>query len=244
VSALQRRALAALPVRDQGVTRSRILGTAALCAGVGLGALALPQAFNSLHLAAGDKLMLQLIHVDQRDQALPGQIRQHLAAATAWYDNTAARLAQAQLDLVEARGRDFEGPQARLALERAIAAVGNALRLAPGEPRAWTLLLQLRYLRDSDDPAIAAITARAIAAAPGDVRFLRIRVDIGLRVWSAADLPAQRAIARETRLLAQSDVAAFVALIKRAGTIGAARDALADDPALRQRVEAAYLQSP
>jgi hypothetical protein len=105
-------------------------------------------------------------------------------------------------------------------------------------------LAQLRYLRDPDDPAVAPIVARAIDAAPGDQRFIRVRVDIGLRVWDQAAAPARRSIALDTRLLAKADVASFVAMVRRAGTIAAARDALAEDRQLRERVEALFLQSP
>lgn len=237
---------AAVPLRSaaRGVGRSRALGALGLLGAAALIALAAPQFINALHLAASEPLLMRVVHAEPRDPALAGLARHHVAVAESWFDNTAARLADAQLSLARARGADFEGPEAERALGRAIASVGGALRLAPGEPRAWALLAQLRYLRDPDDPAISAIVARAIDAAPGDQRFIRMRVDIGLRVWDMAAPPARRSIAHDTRLLAMADPPSFVALVRGAGTINSVREALADDPPLRQRIEAMFLQSP
>ena len=239
-----RRPIIADPRRARGTFRSRALGLTALVASLGLVALGVPQAINALHMAAGEPLLLRLIYAEPRDQALAGLARHHFAIAAAWFDNPSAHLGEAQLALNAARQSDFGGPEGLRALDQGIGALGQALRLAPGEPRAWALLAQLRYLRDPEDAAVPAILARAIAAAPGDQRFIRLRVDIGLRVWDLADDKARQAIAHDARWLAQADVPGFVSLVRYGASIAAARDALASDLALRQRVEALYLQSP
>ena len=151
----------------------------------------------------------------------------------------------AALELALARHAGLASREGRAWLERVEADARAGLTLAPGQPYAWVALVYAMVARGADRAAVAPAYRMAVEIAPYEPALVVPRVELGLAAVARGALDDDgRALLRDQiRLAAAGSPAELAKLALRRYTLAAIRTALADDPALRARFDAAYLSA-
>jgi hypothetical protein len=220
------------------------LGIVAIVGGLALGAMALPHLFSAIAVYQARSTAERYIAGERglfaSDVAYAAE-RLEVALSLAPTADTALMLAD--LRLWQAR----RATDAKLAVEHArlsVDAAKAAVRSAPAHPAAWTALAEALDLLTQGDPSVVAPLARALQVAPYDPRRRDARVELAMRHWEALPPEARQAAGPPFIAMARADIGALARLTKRNLALSATRAALAGDPELARRFDAAYIALP
>ncbi|TWT14982.1 hypothetical protein [Reyranella sp. CPCC 100927] len=217
----------------------------AMLGGVMLLALGIPRLLAAIELLDARSIAERAV-VNDTTVANP-QIESAALAlqhALQWQDDADLMALLAAVRLAQAGRAADDAALAAERLSQAAEIARRAIRQSPAHPTAWTILALALQARDPRDPLFATALQRAIAVAPFDPRYLVQRIEMACRYWHLLDEPARQLALAEIRALADRDLRTLVALAKRSYGLPAVRDALANDPALLEKFDAAYIAPP
>ena len=141
------------------------------------------------------------------------------------------------LRFTEARRAGLASDEGRAKLEQSIAADRRAVALSPGQAYAWTRLAHAELLRYGPTPRVAPLLRRAIAQAPYDPALVFGRLELSFLAWRHLDPALRDMVAEQVRFAAGIAPKRLAVLSRERYAMTAVRDALADTPELRRRVD-------
>lgn len=220
------------------------LGVIAIVGGLALGAMALPHLFAAIAVFQAQPIAERYIAGERGLYASDvAYAVERLEFALSLAPNADTALMLADLRLWQARRAN----DTKLIAEHArqsVDAAKTAVRHAPAHPEAWTALADALEVLNQGDPSVLAPLSRALQVAPYDPRRRAVRVELAMRHWEALPPQAQRAAGPPILAMARADVGALARLTKQNLALGATRAALAVDPELARRFDAAYVALP
>jgi hypothetical protein len=215
---------------------------AALCIGLALLWLAPPRMIASFSGLAAQPVIAQLRAgepVRPRDIAIAIESQ---TAATAWIDDGSG---WADLELLEeamvAPGGGVNagaGPTA----EQAIDLQRRSLALSPAHSYVWTRLARAELLRHGPGPRLAPMLELAITTAPFDRRLALQRLELCLLAWRHIDTRLRTLVNDQARFAARLSTRRLAEMTKRRYATAIVRAALAPDPELRRKLDAALVR--
>lgn len=223
---------------------SLLLGIIAVAGGLALGAMALPRLLAAVAVFQAQPIVERYAAGERglypADITSAGE-RLEFALSLAPDADTALLLADLRLGQAR-RATDPKFIVARA--QQSVDAAKIAVRRAPAHPAAWAALAEAIDVLTQGDASVAAPLARALQVAPYDPRRRDVRVELALRHWQSLPPEAQRAAGPQIIAMARADITALAKLAKRNLGLGPVRAALAVEPALAQRFDAAYVAQP
>lgn len=220
------------------------LGIIAIVGGLALGAVAVPHLLAAIAVLQAQPIAERYIAGERglyaSDVAYAAE-RLEVALSLAPSADTALMLAD--LRLWQAR-RATDTKLAGEHIQLSVDAAKIAVRHAPAHPVAWTALAEALEALTQGDPSVVAPLSRALQVAPYDPRRREVRVELAMRHWEALSPQAQSAAGPAVIAMARVDIGALARLTKRNLALGATRAALAVDPDLARRFDAAYIALP
>lgn len=220
------------------------LGIIAVVGGLALGAMALPRLLAAIAVFQAQPIVER--YVGGERGLYPSDVEtaaQRLEFALSLAPDADSALLLADLRLWQAR-RATDDKLINSRAQQSVEAARVAVRNAPAHPAAWAALAEALDVLTQGGAAVAAPLARALQVAPYDPRRRDVRVDLALRHWQSLTPEAQRAAAPQIIAMARADLNALAKLAKQNLGLGPVRAALAADPALAQRFDAAYVAQP
>lgn len=220
------------------------LGIIAIVGGLALGAMAVPHLFAAIAVLQAQPIAERYVAGERGLYASDvTYAAERLEFALSLAPNADTALMLADIRLWQAR----RATDTKLSVEHiqgSIDAAKIAVRHAPAHPVAWTALAEALEVLTQGDPSVVAPLSRALQVAPYDPRRREVRVELAMRHWEALSPQAQSAAGPAVVAMARADVGALARLTKRNLALGATRAALAVDPELARRFDAAYIALP
>lgn len=214
----------------------------ALSIGLALLWLAPPRVIASFSGLAARPVIAQLHSAEpvrSRDIAIAVESQ---AAALAWVDDGRG---WADLELLretmETPG-DGANAGAGSTVERAIGLQRRSLTLSPARAYVWTRLARAELLHRGPGPRLGPILELAITTAPFDRRLALQRLEICLLAWRHIDTRLRVLVNGQARFAARLGTRRLAEMVKRRYATAIVRAALAPDPELRRKLDAALVK--
>lgn len=220
------------------------LGIIAVVGGLALGAVAVPHLFAAIAVLQAQPIAERYVAGERglyASDVTYAAERLEFALSLAPTADTALMLAD--MRLWQAR-RTTDTKLAVENIQLSIDAAKIAVRHAPAHPVAWTALAEALEALTEGDPSVVAPLSRALQVAPYDPRRREVRIELAMRHWEALSPQARHAAGPAIIAMARADIGALARLTKRSLALGATRAALAVDPDLARRFDAAYIALP
>ncbi len=160
--------------------------------------------------------------------------------ASGWTADPKAHSEIGSLHLLQAKKAGYASPKGRKFLQASIAAARRSLALSPAQPYAWVRLLQARLALDGPSKDLSPPFTMAVQTSPMERRLVMRRLAIGLSFWVFLDAEAKRQLQSQAVIAARHSPTRLALLAKRHYTLKLVYEALADEPALRQRFNRIY----
>lgn len=158
-------------------------------------------------------------------------------ASLDWIENGRDWASLGLLHFSEARRIGLATISGRAKLEQSILADRRAVSLSPGQAYAWTRLVHAELLRRGPNPRIAPLLRRAIAQAPYDPALVFGRLELSFLAWRHLDPALRERVAEQVRFAASIAPRRLAALSRERYAMMTVRNALADTPNLRRKVD-------
>lgn len=158
-------------------------------------------------------------------------------ASLDWVENGRGWASLGLLHFSEARRIGLATVSGRAKLDQSILADRRAVNLSPGQAYSWTRLVHAELLQTGPNPNIAPLLSRAIAQAPYDPALLFGRLELSFLTWRHLDPALREMVAEQIRFAASIAPKRLVSLSRDRYAVMAVRDAVADTPKLRRRVD-------
>lgn len=144
------------------------------------------------------------------------------------------------LRFVLARRAGLADEAGRARLAESVRDHRRALALSPSQGFAWTRLAHGELLRHGLSDRLGPLLALAVATAPYNPNLAAPRLDLCLVAWRRLDAPTRARVDAQIRFVAALRPAALAAIAARRHAVPVVRAALAGDPGLATRFEAAW----
>ena len=184
-------------------------------------------------LRSGERLEPRYLEIAAKSQA----------AALRWVADGRGWAGLGLIRFIEARRLGLAGDEGRAALDQSLAAHRRAVSLSPEQAYVWSRLAHAELLRGGPSPRLGPLLERAIATAPFDPDLVFPRLELCFLTWRQLDPSVRELAAGQVRFAARIAPERLAALARERYAMAAVRDALADTPALRGRVDY-YLRRP
>lgn len=158
-------------------------------------------------------------------------------ASLDWIENGRGWASLGLLHFTEARRIGLATASGRAKLQQSILADRRAVNLSPGQAYAWTRLVHAELLQAGPNPKIVPLLKRAIAQAPYDPELLFGRLELSFVTWRHLDPTLREAVAEQVRFAASINPRNLAAMSRERFAITMVRNALAETPELRRRVD-------
>lgn len=168
-------------------------------------------------------------------------VEAHRAALT-WRDSAVARSQLATLILALERTAGATSREGEALAGRAARNWRRSLAMAPGQRYGWTSLIQAQAVAN-DGADFHRPFAMALATGRVDPVLVPARIEVALALWPTLDDATRTAMRDQIALAARHIPADLATIARRRFALKQVRDALAEQPALRQRFDQAYLRT-
>lgn len=223
----------------------KTIAVLALAAGLTGSAMTILPAVGAMVSARNGEVLRALGHASAK-RPPPARLQQAIAgqrAGLSWHDTADGWAALGALYVALARESTL-APRARGAhYDLAVTAVRNALVLSPAQPFAWFHYAYASLARDGAEARIDAPLIMSINAAPKEPSLVKQRIRIGFIAHRVLAPGTRDAVRSQVLIAARGGMPDLVRFAHRERAFAWVRTALADDTALRQEFDLAYLRA-
>ena len=217
---------------------------AALVVGLAVVALALPRAVSGILVAAAEDVSSALGRGERPAQARLAVAAAAHRAALDWFDSPSIRTDLAAIELARASEPALPPRLRRAFLDAAITDYRGGLARGPARPYGWTQFAEAAFARDRMRARLDPLLDMSMATARREPPLVFRRIELGFRAGRILDAETRTAIRDQVRLAAAAAPRPLAEFARDAFALGWVRDALAADPSLLRRFEAAYFSLP